>query len=127
VKPTEWLCSHGGIHPSLLHPFLGFDKASLLALEEEALWKLRYCQQVTPFIAAGRGRGGPARVGGVDWLDWETEFIPINGLNQIVGHSNGKEVRVKKGLDSVNYCVDTHLHHIVEVFEDGSLKIKKVS
>ena len=134
VEPTEWLLSHAGVHPSLLNPILGFDKQSLLALEEEAMWKLRYCQQVTSFIAAGRGRGGSARIGGVVWLDWQSEFVPINGLNQCVGHSNGKEVRVKKTVhesvrnanSSVNYCVDTHLHHVVEVREDGSLKVVKV-
>lgn len=126
VKPTEWLLSHGGIHPSLLNPIMGFDKGSLLALEEEALWKLRYCQQITSLIAIGRGRCGWARVGGVDWLDWQTEFVPIPGLNQIVGHSAGKEVRIKKCHDSMNYCVDTHLRHVVEVREDGSVKVVKV-
>ena len=124
VQPTEWLISHAGIHPSLLNPFLGFDKQSLLALEEEAMWKLRYCQQVTSLLAAGRGRFGPARVGGIDWLDWQTEFIPISGLNQIVGHSYDKEVRCKKMPDSINYCIDTHLRHVVEVKDDGSIKIK---
>jgi UDP-2,3-diacylglucosamine pyrophosphatase LpxH len=123
VQSKEWLISHAGIHPSLLNPFLGFDKQSLLALEEEAMWKLRYCQQVTSLLAAGRGRDGPARVGGVDWLDWSTEFIPINGLNQIVGHSYGKEVRCKQIPDSINYCIDTHLRHVIEV-DNGSIKIK---
>jgi hypothetical protein len=130
VKPQEWLLSHAGVHVSLLNAILGFDKQSLLALEEEAMWKLRYTQQITTFIAAGRGRGGPARVGGVDWLDWTTEFQPISGLNQIVGHSFGKEVRCKKNgarmPDSINYCVDTHLRHVVEVREDGSIKPVKV-
>jgi hypothetical protein len=129
AHPTEWLLSHAGVHPSLLNPILGFDKQSLQALEEEAMWKLRYTQQVTSFIAAGRGRGGPARVGGVDWLDWSSEFVCISGLNQIVGHSFGKEVRTKKNgtrmPDSINYCVDTHLRHVVEVKEDGSIKIMK--
>ena len=127
VKPTEWLVSHAGVHPVLLNPITGFEKGSLQALEEEAMWKLRYCQQVTSFIAAGRGRGGLARVGGVDWLDWESEFVPINGLHQIVGHSHGKEIRVKNLLPiSYNYCVDTALRHVVEIKEDGTIKPVKV-
>jgi hypothetical protein len=57
------------------------------------------------FLAWGRGRGGPARIGGLVWLDWNTEFTPIEGLNQIVGHSSGSEVRVKRGVNSINYCI----------------------
>lgn len=124
---SEYLCSHAGVHPSLLNAILGFDKESLLALEEEAMWQLRYCQQLTSFIAPGRGRGGFARVGGVDWLDWGTEFVPIIGLNQIVGHSVDKEIRIKETTNSINYCIDTHLKHVVEVKEDGSLNIVKVN
>lgn len=127
VPSNEWLISHAGIHPSLLNPILGFDKQSLLALEEEAMWKLRYCQQVTSLLAPGRGRGGYARVGGVVWLDWNSEFVPINGLNQIVGHSFAENVRTKNIPDSTNYCIDTALRHVVEIKEDGTLQIVKVT
>ena len=127
TKSKEWLVSHAGLHASLMNPFLGFEKRSLLDLEDEALYKLCYCQTIMPFIAAGRGRGGSARVGGVDWLDWDREFMPINGLNQIVGHSNGAEVRMLTAPDSINYCVDTHLRHVVEVYDDGSIKIVQVN
>lgn len=126
IQPQEWLCSHAGLRVSLLNPFLGFEKQSLLALEEEAMWKLRYTQQIMPFLAIGRGRGGWAKVGGVDWLDWDLEFQPINGLHQIVGHSFGKEVRIKRIPDSYNYCLDTHLRHVIEIREDGNLKVVKV-
>jgi hypothetical protein len=126
VPSKEFLCSHAGMHVALLNPIMGFEKQSLLALEEEALYDLRYCQTLRPLLAPGKGRGGWQRVGGVDWLDWDTEFQPINGLNQIVGHSYGTEVRIKQGPDSYNYCLDTHLRHVIEVKEDGTLKVVKV-
>lgn len=37
-------------------------------------------------LAAGWDRGGYQRHGGINWVDWRT-FAPINGVNQIVGHS----------------------------------------
>ena len=126
-KPTLWLCSHAGVHPNFLHPVKGFDQQYLVELADDALWKLRYCQTVTPMIAAGRGRGGPAPFGGFDWLDWDREFVAIPGLNQIVGHSAGKKVRhINIPDSSYNYCVDTHLKHVVLVEEDGTIKIEEL-
>jgi hypothetical protein len=136
VENQEWLISHAGLHPYLLNPVMGFDKKWLATVEEEAMYKLRYEQQVTPLLQCGRGRGGTARVGGVVWLDWDREFTPIEGLNQIVGHSPADSVRTKvlrakdgamKGAPiSFNYCLDTHLHHVILVLEDGSFQIEKI-
>lgn len=122
----NFLCSHAGIHPSLLHPIKGFDKIALEELCDDALWKLKYAQMVTNITACGKGRGGWAKVGGLIWLDWETEFVPIDGLNQILGHSYGPDVRQKNSSLSTNYCIDTALNHVIEVKIDGSLKIVKV-
>jgi predicted phosphodiesterase len=55
TQPTEYLLSHAGLHPYLLHPVKGFDKATLIQQEEEAMYMLRYGQQVTPFVAPGMG------------------------------------------------------------------------
>ena len=35
---------------------------------------------------AGWDRGGFQQYGGINWIDWNT-FGPVNGINQIVGHS----------------------------------------
>lgn len=53
--------------------------------------------------------------------------MPINGLNQIVGHSFAENVRTKNIPDSTNYCIDTALRHVVEIKEDGTLQIVKVT
>ena len=36
---------------------------------------------------AGHGRGGMQRVGGITWCDYTREFFPVQGINQIVGHT----------------------------------------
>jgi hypothetical protein len=87
---------------------------------------------------AGAARWGHQRVGGITWCDFDREFFPIKGLNQILGHtpqmqgpkwcllendplnSDGKIVRrpadlwtpTLKRLDdlnlSSNICLDVH-------------------
>ncbi len=112
----DYLCSHAGIHPNLLHPIHGFSKESLLETEVHALSWLKF-GKIHPLVAPGRSRGGYADIGGVTWMDW-SEFKHIEGLNQIVGHTPAPEIRQVMG----NYCVDTHLNHVIIVDEQGNLQ-----
>jgi hypothetical protein len=133
LRPSEWLVSHAGLHPSLIHPVLGFDHAALEGIAHDAMYHLRFYGIVTSFLAAGRGRGGSANVGGIDWLDWNREFVPIPGLNQIVGHTRGEKIRTNNivtdslSSSSYNYCIDTELHHVILVEDDGTVTIEYVS
>ena len=36
---------------------------------------------------AGRARWGQQRVGGITWCDFNQEFFPVRGINQIMGHT----------------------------------------
>jgi hypothetical protein len=47
--------------------------------------RARYNENAELF-AAGWDRGGSSRYGGMNWTDWRN-LAPINGINQIVGHS----------------------------------------
>ena len=47
--------------------------------------RARYNENAELF-AAGWDRGGTSRYGGMNWVDWRN-LAPINGINQIVGHS----------------------------------------
>jgi hypothetical protein len=47
--------------------------------------RARYNENAELF-AAGWDRGGTSRYGGMNWVDW-CNLAPINGINQIVGHS----------------------------------------
>jgi hypothetical protein len=120
----EWLCTHAGIHPHLLHPVYGADEAILRDMEKRALDRLQ-SGEVDPLVAPGRGRGGRAPVGGLTWLDWETEFTPSQGLNQIVGHTAGHDVRSSITDTSSNYCLDTDLNHVA-LIENNSVEIQDV-
>lgn len=130
----EFLLTHAGLHPYLLHPIHGFGKNWLNEMTEETMYKVRYEKQVTSALTIGPGResSSRARVGGIVWLDWKTEFMPIEGLNQIVGHTPGDHVRTKmlrndEGvIVSANYCLDTHLKHVILVFDDGTLQIESI-
>ena len=97
----------------------------------------------TQLFAAGWDRGGFARHGGINWVDWN-HFSPVNGINQIVGHTRRKipsilvqkeggsvsstnvleyYKRPYKGKTlSVNYCLDTALGHYA-VVENGDVRI----
>ena len=94
-------------------------------------------------FAAGWDRGGLNRDGGINWVDWDN-FSPINGVNQIVGHSIHRIPQIlvqykgggyskqditeyyKKSSNketlSISYDLDTHLNHY-GVIEDGVVDI----
>jgi hypothetical protein len=36
---------------------------------------------------AGHSRGGNQAIGGITWCDYDKEFYPVKGLNQILGHT----------------------------------------
>ncbi len=115
-----WLISHAGVSRKLHQSF-----AKRKTVEEILNWVQNAENALTAGVRhaaflAGMDRGGPARVGGILWCDWNT-FEPIQGIRQIVGHTPGGEVRYKR--DSV--CLDTHLHHY-GVLEGGELRVWEV-
>lgn len=57
------------------------------------------------FCNAGFSRGGTQRVGGIIWCDYEREFHPIQGLNQIFGHT-------PQGLGIPKWCTWDGKKHV---------------
>lgn len=122
AEGRPWLLSHAGFHPSYMKPIVGDGPNTRAAIDmvcDDALRKL-HLGLWHPLFAAGRSRGGPARFGGINWLDWQYEFEPIEGINQLVGHTPGHQVRTK---GQINLCVDTELAHYA-IFEDGQLLVR---
>jgi len=94
-------------------------------------------------FSAGWDRGGLNKDGGINWVDWDN-FSPINGVNQIVGHSIRRVPQIlvqykgggyikqdvteyyknksNKETLSISYDLDTHLNHY-GVVEDGVVNI----
>ncbi len=94
---NQWLLTHGGLHklnvPSSIRKY-HIDKSKFYLkigewLDEEIIKGLRMAanNQELWIFNAGRYRGGYHKVGGITWCDYNHEFFPIKGLNQIVGHS----------------------------------------
>ncbi len=50
----------------------------------------------------GKYRGGSAPYGGLFWCDFNVEFDPVPGLNQIFGHTRGKGLRQNDNA----WCID---------------------
>ena len=112
-----WLISHAGLSSELYMSFskqkLKDEVANLINDAENALT----AGIAHPAFLAGRDRGGPQKVGGIPWCDWN-RFSPVPGIRQITWHTPAGEVRYKKG----DVCLDTHLRHYGLV-ENGELTV----
>lgn len=121
----------------------GYTEASLRHRQEEPYALKQAFNGGFHFLfGAGRARGGNQAVGGPTWLDWNYEFEHIDDIPQIVGHTNGRDVR-SKGLTKtvskvdgdgdmnieiglMSWCLDTALHHIAWVDEEtGEVTIEQ--
>lgn len=101
----NWLITHAGLHPDIV------DAARIT---NKSIDDVTIEDDLTPFHWIGRSRGGYAPVGGIWWCDFNDEFKPIPGINQIFGHSSygGKQgIRKLETENSVNYCIDCLDHH----------------
>jgi hypothetical protein len=91
----NWLVTHAGLHPQVAEK-----------LSED--WEAEFNHKASALHWIGRYRGGPDPVGGIFWCDFNAEFEPIEGLNQIFGHSRARtyDIRSMSGKNSTNYCID---------------------
>jgi len=104
----RWLLTHGGLHkfnvPDAIAKLSG-DRPKFFAAIKEHLdnglkdgFKAAANNVPHWFFNAGRSRRGMNRVGGITWCDYEREFFPVAGLNQIVGHT-------PQGLGFPKWCL----------------------
>jgi hypothetical protein len=81
--------------------------------------------KVDPILGMGLDRGGWLQnFGGPLWMDWDS-LVPIPGINQIVGHTPGTEVRVKITTKSRNFCLDVENASVAAMLSDGKVTILK--
>lgn len=124
-----WLITHAGLHPSHIHPKIKDNEqlAQWLVQEEE---KAKICLKANRphwFFGVGRSRGGYWNVGGLVWCDFNLDFEPVPGVNQMFGHTivaaptpveyNGE------GGKSKSWAMDTNSNHYA-VITDGQVEIK---
>lgn len=121
----DFLCTHAGLHPYHIH-----SKVDPTNKEQLVKWLNREVEQTKLHLEfggsywtyrAGRARGGNQKIGGITWLDWDGEFEPIEGLNQMVGHSFQQNNKID--IRDNNYCIDTNLNEYLMIC-NGKIKIK---
>lgn len=94
---NRWLLTHAGLHklnvPPNIKKFRKNRKKFIAALTEwlnkeiEKGFRLGAESVGSWVFNAGNARGGMQRVGGITWCDYEQEFFPLMGINQIMGHT----------------------------------------
>lgn len=123
-KIGSWLFSHAGLHPNYCHPVFGFESNYIKQLNQFGVEFAKTGMRNTPALYIGHGRGGNEAVGGLMWLDFGIEFEPIDGLNQVVGHTcRFNRVRNLYTDMSINYCIDTALNHF-SIYDSDSDTVK---
>lgn len=101
-----FLFTHAGLHRHFVPANRSLEEF-LAQTEREALRCLRgktFHWSLTP----GYIRSGWQIYGGITWCDWD-EFQPVPGVNQVFGHTPGREPRIRREPDSYSLCLDTTL------------------
>jgi hypothetical protein len=121
-REGKWFFSHAGL--SMEYAPVNITVFSeYLEAEEKAAWRLLPSYSPHWIWSVGRARGGVALVGGLLWCDWNREFTPIPGINQVVGHTPGRTLRVTRGDETENWCIDLSspigVTHILAIDNDS--------
>jgi len=150
-EEAGFLFSHAGITNAVWKEMQMAEPDGVKLLDVLPKWVKRSFDGVRtltamPLFAAGWSRGGRQQHGGILWADW-SEFSPVSGVNQIVGHTPhdvpeitvklasgavkhynaiewayNKEALKAKQLQSINFALDTHLNHFA-IITDGDVEI----
>jgi hypothetical protein len=140
-KVGGYVLSHAGFHTDNL------DILNPPALQAQLIEQCLRGNYPRAF-ESGRARGGYAKLGGPTWLDWNHEFRHIDGMPQIVGHTQtdiprrahesgcpmkmvsadsawGHAPVEMSGSCSCNpsYCIDTSLRHVA-ILDDITNKVE---
>lgn len=94
---NRWLLSHAGLHNlNVPNRFIKYRRnrekfIKILSehLDQSIMEGFKAAANNVPhwIFNAGRARWGQQRVGGITWCDYTREFLPVRGINQIVGHT----------------------------------------
>lgn len=129
----DFLCTHAGLSPTHLPPGQHVDKKGLSKWLDEQIGFAEIALESGQrhwLYGAGRARGGWLNRGGIDWMDFNHEFEPIEGLKQLVGHTVSRHIRNHQSDGSVdlttsdNLCIDCHLNEYL-LIRNGKLTIKR--
>lgn len=115
--------SHAGVHTGMFGPFDDITKVETFDRLNDSMVEKFTLSEYDFRIGPGRSRGGWETKGGVVWQDWNKDFLPIDGVHQIVGHTRrDKEFRYKNTHKSINLCLDSDLHHFAIIEPDNKFE-----
>ena len=134
---NQWLITHAGLHkfnlPESVTKFSGerikFIDEIGKYLDHEIINGFRSgaTNQSSWIFNAGYSRGGMQRVGGITWCDFEREFFPIQGINQLLGHTpqtiGTPRWCLLNNNDKVSYPLYSEFNPTVEMLNDSGLSI----
>lgn len=98
---NRWLLTHAGLHKLNVPPEVTkhrknrkeFIEAITCYLQTEIRKGFNNAanENGSWVFNAGASRWGSQRVGGITWCDFQREFYPVKGINQIVGHTPNEQ------------------------------------
>jgi hypothetical protein len=123
------IVSHAGFHYNHFKPYKSeLDNIKELSEKWDNEKKTFHIEPWHWIWDVGRFRCGAAIVGSPVWMDW-SEFVPIDNIQQVVGHSTTRtpSIRCKEnGKKIKNYCIDC-MQQTYAIWENGKLEIKQLS
>jgi len=126
-RRRPWLITHAGFD----YHFLPDGQGVVDVVDHRCAMALKSLHGPIPYergrghsiLGCGRDRCGSQYKGGVLWCDWRSLDMPP-GMDQLVGHTPGREPRVEDQSDAIGVCLDTGLRHY-GILEDGLLSVKE--
>jgi hypothetical protein len=108
-----FLITHAGVSDNFLPVDLDRDLASVMGYLDT--------MPIKRIHEVSRIRSGPDPVGGPFWCDWD-EFVPIQGIKQIVGHTRYRtfpDIGIVSKGDNFNIdCLDS-IKEVLEISKTG--------
>lgn len=125
-QENDFTMSHAGFSPYHFKPMLNVEE-NLMTWKEEMDKLHDYIR--TPFYSpldhSSIKRGGKSKIGSPIWMDFLDEFEPIEGLNQVVGHT-GKRKSLNEMNNGQNYCIDNS-QKTYAILEDKKILLFKIN
>lgn len=104
VKANGWYLSHAGFQYEHFKPFYSVeDNIERLYNQWEEEKSTFHLDPWHWIWDVGRCRGGPCKIGSPIWCDWDREFVDLEEIKQIVGHTTswGKPRKLNR-----SWCLD---------------------
>jgi hypothetical protein len=130
----DFLCSHAGLNEYYLEkqdvskiPLSKWIDERIVTAEKSLFNNGHHW-----LYMAGAARGGRVNIGGITWQDFNSEFEPIDGLKQLVGHTAHSKIipHHTDGLLDYTLCenldIDSHLSQYL-IIHNEKLEIKNYS